>query len=233
MVVDPEIVPVDDHVQVVQAQGVTRVLGLVPATGGVAAFSLETEDLHALGAGVFEGHGLARADRSAVAAGAGVELHEEILLGHLRVAGQAAHVAEAQQVFPGHHTVGAATDEVLVVTGLLMHDPQGFVENRQGGVNQGNGVAGHQDEPVAEPFFGMPDVPPHGAAQQQAHQVVHLGTASPGVPALTVIEHQVDLLIDDVLDDFPVGEILLLGLVKSGGVGHGFLLSALFRKHRS
>ena len=45
--VDAEVVPVQDHVQVVQAQAVGRVLGLVPAAGGVAAFALDAEDLHA------------------------------------------------------------------------------------------------------------------------------------------------------------------------------------------
>jgi hypothetical protein len=225
--VDPEIIPVEDHVQVVQAQTIARILGLVPAAGGVAAFAFEPEDLHAFGAGVLESHGLTCADRSAVAAGSGVELHEEVLLGHLYMARKAVDVAEAQQVFPSQHALSAPADEILVVTGLLMHDTQGFVEYAQGGVNQGCGVSGHQDEPVAELLFGMADVPPHGSTQQQTHEVMDLGTASPGVPALTIVEHQVDLLIDDVLDDLPAGEVLLLGLVDFGGVGHGLLLSEL------
>ena len=99
------------------------------------------------------------------------------------------------------------------------------MKTRQGGVDQGSGVAGHQDEAVAESLLGMADVPAHGAAQQQADEVVDLGAAAAGVPALAVVEHQVDLLIDDVLDDLPVGEIVLLGLVELCGVGHGHLLS--------
>ncbi len=199
----------------------------------MAAFAFDTKDFDALGAGFLQGNGFAGTYRTAVTAGAGIEFHEEVLLGHLGVAGQAAHITEAQDVFPGQHAIVAATDQVFLVTGLLVHHAQGFVENREGRVDQGHGVAGRQHEPVAKPFFGMPDIPAHGATQQQADEVVGLGATAAGVTALAVVQHQIDLLIDDVLDDLPALKILCLGLKKTGDIGHDGLLSIIWTDRSS
>ena len=85
--VDSVVVPIQEYIEVVQAKAVGGILGFMPATGGVTAFTFETEDFHAICFGVFQGHGFTGADRGAVATGAGVELDEEVLLSHLDVAG--------------------------------------------------------------------------------------------------------------------------------------------------
>ena len=87
MRVDAEVVPVEDHVEVIQPETEGGVLGLVPAAGGVAPFALDAEHLHFTDASALERHRLTDADRRTVTARSGVELHEEILTLHLDVTG--------------------------------------------------------------------------------------------------------------------------------------------------
>jgi len=85
--VDAEVVPVEDHIEVVESETEGGVLGFMPAAGGVAPFALDAEHLHFTDASAFERHRLTDADRRAVTARSGVELHEEMLTLHLDVTG--------------------------------------------------------------------------------------------------------------------------------------------------
>ena len=98
--VDAPIVPVDEIVEVVQAQAEGGVLRLVARPSGEAAFAFDREDLDALGAGALQGHRLTGRGGRPVAGWSGVELQKERLAFHLRMASQALVAAEAKQVSP-------------------------------------------------------------------------------------------------------------------------------------
>ncbi len=159
VLVDTVIVPVHDVVEIVQAEAPGGVHGFVGNAGREAAFALEYEDPDLAGAGALEGQGLARRGGRSVPRGAGVELEEEGLAFHFRVAREPAAAAEAQKVVPVH--APGLGHQVFGVARALVFELHGLVEDRQGGVDQGNGVAGAQDEAIAETFFRLSDIPAH------------------------------------------------------------------------
>ncbi len=55
----------------------------------------------------------------------------------------------------------------------------------------------------------MADIPSRNTGQQHRDERVHLRPRSAGMPALTVIQLNVDELIDDILEFLPLWEILL------------------------
>ena len=224
--VDAEVVPVEQVVEVRQAQSPGTALGLVVGTGGVAALALVGEDVHLIHARPLQGHGDTRGRWRAVAARARVRLEEQRLALHLGVAGQPAAAAEGEQVLPDELTLLGARDGVLLVAGLFEQVAQRLVVDGQRAIDQRGAVAGHEHEAVAEGQFGPADVPAHGAAQGERDEAVHLRAAAPRVPALPVVQHHVDVLVDAVLDHFPVRVVGLLladqGLqIGSGGGAHG------------
>ncbi len=87
LVVDAEVVPVDQEVQVVQPQPPGGVHHLVVHPGGQPGFAFHGKDLHALRSGALERHRLAGCRRAAVSGGTGVELEEQGLAFHLGVTG--------------------------------------------------------------------------------------------------------------------------------------------------
>jgi len=165
VVVNAKVVPVHHVVEVVQGQAPGRVLGLVRTARGQAGVTLEGKDLDLTSTGSLEGKGLPSGWWRTVARGAGVEFQKEGLALHLGVAGKAFVVPELQQVFPVESPLCRVGDEVLVISCLLVFDPQGLVEHGQRGVDEGDGMAGDQYEAVAEPLLGVADVPSHHPAE--------------------------------------------------------------------
>ena len=209
--VDAEVVPVDHEDQVVQAQAPRGVLGLVGRAGGQPALALEHEDLHLVRPGQLEGQRLARGGRHPVPGGPGVELQEQRPAFHLRVPGQPAVPAQPQQPLPGQRPAAVVGEGEQGISGPLVPRPDRLVEHRQRGVDEGHRVTRGQHETVAEPAPRPQQVPAHGPGQQQRDHHVHLGPGSAGVPALPVVQGQVDALVDQVLDHLVPGEVSLRG----------------------
>ncbi len=65
-----------------------------------------------------------------------------------------------------------------------------------------------EHEAVAEALLRVADIPAHLARQQQRQQGVHLGARAARMPALAVVEDDVDGVVDQVFDHLPVGEVL-------------------------
>ena len=85
--------------------------------------------------------------------------------------------------------------------------PHRLVEHGERRVDQRHRVPRGQHEPVAEPAPRPQHVPAHRAGQQQRQHHVHLGPRPARVPALPVVERQVDALVDEVLDHLVAGEV--------------------------
>ena len=207
VVVDAEVVPVDQEVEVVERQAPGRVQRLEHAAGGQPALALQEEDLDAGRARALERQRLARGGRAAVARRPGVELQEEGLARHLGVARQPAAAPEAQQILPEQGAFGSAGDRVAAVAGLRMLDPQRLVEHGQGAVDQRDRVPRAQHEAVAEALLRVADVPPHRTAEQGRDQDMHLRPRPARMPALAIVQDDVQKLVDQVLGFFPVGEL--------------------------
>ena len=204
-VINAEVVPVDQKEQVVQAQAPGGVLGLVAGTGREAAFAFEGDDLDFVRAGALQRQRLTGGSRQAVTGRAGVPLEEERLAFHLGVTGEAAVATEAGEVFLPH---GKARIELVPgVPGLRVLDAEGFIENGERGIHQRNRVAGGEDEAVAKSLLGMTDIPAEAAAKQQGDERLHLGARTARVAALAEVDHEIDVLIDHVLDLFPLVEV--------------------------
>ena len=93
------------------------------------------------------------------------------------------------------------------------------VEDGERRVHRGNGVPGRQHEPVREPQPRPADVPAHRPREHQREEHVHLGPGPAGVPALAVVEREVQALVDDVADDLPAREVGLGGGEEALGLG--------------
>ena len=225
--VDPEIVPVDQEDEVREAKAPGRVARLVTGARGQAPLALDGEDPHVLAAGELEGQRLARGGRHAVAGRARVELQEEGLAFHLGVPRQAAAVPQARQVLPCERPAALVGEGEPRVAGPLVARPERLVEDSQGGIHERDRVPGREHEPVREGEPGAPDVPAHGAREEQREEEVHLGSAAAGMPRLTVVQGKVDHLVDQVLHELPVGELALglrvqlVDLGQPASVGHG------------
>ncbi len=216
--VDPEVVPIHEEHQVPEPQPPGRVLGLVGRPGGEPALALDDEDLHLRRPGPLEGQGLAGGGGHAVARGAGVELEEEGPPLHLGVPGQPAAAAEPEQPLPGEGEVAALGEREAGIGAALVARPQPLVEHGEGGVDEGHRVPGAQHESISEPEPGPPDVPAHGSTEQEGEEEMDLGTGTPGVAALPVVEGEVDALVDDILHGLEAGEVRLRQGVEPGHV---------------
>lgn len=217
-VIDAVVVPVNQEDQVVQAQAPGAVARLVAGPWRQTALALDREDLHVARARQAQRCGLARGRRHAVPGRSGVELEEEGLALHLGVPGQSATVAEGEQVLPGQRpATGIGEGEALVAIALVAR-PQRLVEHRKGGVHQRNGVARRKHETVGEWQPRTADIPAHGSRQQQCQEDVHLRARATGMPGLTVVEGEVDCLVDDLPDQLPVIKGAFGRLVQGVGV---------------
>ena len=85
----------------------------------------------------------------------------------------------------------------MLVTECLIQDGERCIE-------KGDGVARDEDKAVIESLVGMPDIPAHRPAEKQCDKSMHLGAGSARMSALPVIEHDINILVDAVLDFFPV-----------------------------
>ncbi len=216
VIVDPEVVPIDHQVQIVERQPPGRVHHLVRRAGRQSGLALETEDLDALGPGALEGQRQPRRRRPAVPRRPGVEFQEQRLALHLGVPRQAASVSEVEQVLPDQRSLGRVRHGVASIACLLVLEAQGLVEHGQRGVDQRDRMAADQDETIAEALLGMADVPAHDAAEQRHQQRVHLGARAAGMTALAVVHDQVQKLVDDVLGLLPAVELARQFLVAQG-----------------
>ncbi len=206
VIVDAEIVPVHQVDQVVERETPGGVGRLVGGAGGQSAFAFEDEDLHPIGARALQGQRDARRGGAAVTRWAGVELQEQGPALHLRVSGKPPAPAEARQVFPVQRAMLGVADMVALVAGLAVLEPHRLVQHREGAVDERDGVAGAQHEAVREATGRIADVPPHRPAQEGGEQDGRLGPRASGVPALAVVDDDIDELIDQVPDRVPVGE---------------------------
>ncbi len=80
---------------------------------------------------------------------------------------------KVEQIFPQHGPLFG--DVIAIVAGLLVLDPHRLVQHGKGAVDEGDGVSGDEDEPIAETFLWVADVPAHPAAQQRRQQGVDFG----------------------------------------------------------
>ena len=209
--VDAEVVPVDQEDRVVQAQAPRGVLGLVRRAGREPALALEHEDLYLARVRQAKRQRLPGGGRHSVSRGPGVELQEQRPPFHLGVPRQRAVPPELQQPLPGQRPAPIVRKLEGSRPGQRVPRAHRLVQHCQRRIHQGHRVARGQHEPVAEPAPGPQQVPAHRPGQQQRDQHVHLGPGSAGVPALAVVQRQVDALVDQVLDHLIPGEISLRG----------------------
>jgi hypothetical protein len=140
-VVDAVVVPVEEVDEVVEAEAPSRVLHLVVRARRVAAFAFHREDPHLARARVLERHRLAERRGRAVARGSGVELEEEGLALHLRVAGETLVVAEEEQVLPDERALLGVRDEEARILRELVADAERLVVDGEHAVDERAAVA--------------------------------------------------------------------------------------------
>src|SRR5208283_4705650 len=182
--------------------------------GSQSALTLEDEYPHPFGARPLESQRDACRGRAPMTRRSGIELEKKGSSLHLSVPGQPAPTAKARQVFPVQRALLGIQDPVAVIPGLLVFDPQRFVQHRERAVDEGRDVTGAQHKAVRESPTWIPDVPTHGAAQERGQQDVHFGAGASRMAALAVVEDDVDELIDQILGFFPMRE--------GGGGAHAF-----------
>ena len=188
---------------------------------GQAAFAFDGEDPDLARARQLECQGLARSEWHAVARGARVGLQEEGPARGLGVAGQPAPAPQPEQVLPGEGVAAVLGKGEARVARALGAGAEALVEDGESGVNQRDDVAGGEDEAVAEPAPRPADVPAHRAREEQRQHHVDLGARAAGMPALAVVEGQVDALVDEVLEHLVVGEVALRQSVQMLNRGAG------------
>jgi len=88
----------------------------------------------------------------------------------------------------------------------LRPDPERLVQRRERRVHQWDRVPRGEHEAICEWQPGLADIPAHRPREQRRQQQVHLGPRAPRVTALTVVEREIDQLVDDVLHHFPYRE---------------------------
>ena len=208
-VVDAEVVPVEEEHEVGEAETPRCVSGFVARARGEAALSLDDEDADVTGAGSFQRERLTCRRRHPVARRPGVELQEQRLPRHLRVARQAVAMTQLEQLLVRERpspTVGKGEGRIGVASGT---DPQRLVERGECRVDERDRVPRGQHEAVGERQPGAADVPPHRPGQQCRQEQVHLRPRAARMPALAVVQREVDELVDDVLEHLPRRELRL------------------------
>jgi len=120
------------------------------------------------------------------------------------MAGQPPLTTQVEQVFPYQRPPLETLYQIPGVISPLVIDTEGFVVNRQHGVNQGNGVPPHQDKAVGEALAGIANIPAHGTRKRINHKHVDLGAGAAGVAALAMVEHDINALIYQVFDNLVV-----------------------------
>jgi hypothetical protein len=85
-------------------------------------------------------------------------------------------------------------------------------------------VARYQRKAITESFFGVPDVPAHGAGENQRDECMDLGAGAAWMPALAVVQHEIDVLIRAILELLPV--VKLGGLRAEGAFEVEFLFDS-------
>ena len=202
--VDPVVVPVDEEDQVREPQPPGRVLGLVRRTRCQAAFAFDNEDFDLLGAGELEGQRLACGEGHAVARRTRVGLEEEGPAGHLGVARQPAAMPQPEKVLPRQREAAVARKgEPGIAAGAFAVGARSepLVEDGEGGIDERHDVTRREHEAITESAPRLPQVPAHRPREQQRQQHVDLGPRAARMPALTVVQREVDALVDQVLED--------------------------------
>jgi hypothetical protein len=110
--------------------------------------------------------------------------------------------------------VGTVRKEACVA-GLLVPGAQRFMEHRERRVEERVRVARDQHDAVGEALAEVAEVPAHRSREERDEQHVNLAAGAAGMAALPVVQHDVDALVDDVLQLFPVGK----GRLHLGGRG--------------
>ena len=76
-----------------------------------------------------------------------------------------------------------------------------LVEHGEGGIDERYDVTRREHETITESAPRLPQVPAHRPREQQRQQHVGLGPRAARMPALTVVQREVDALVDQVLED--------------------------------
>ena len=208
MVVDAEVVPVDEEDQVVQAQPPGRVPRLVAGAGGQPALALDGEDLDLAASGVLQRQRLARRGRACRGPKGRCSTSGTSVLPSISAWPDSPPLrrrsSRSSQVRAYLPSSGNAKLRVAVA---LVPRAQRLVEHgetwRRPAARCGPPRArtGREKRPPR-----TQDVPAHRAGEHRGQRQVHLGPGAAGVPALAVVQHQVDHLVDQVLGHLPVLE---------------------------
>ena len=122
------------------------------------------------------------------------------------MARKAVAASQQEQVLPRQRPLPVVGEGELLAGVALVPGSQHLVEDGERRVHQWNRVARRQDEPIHEGTPGPAQVPAHRAREQQGHEEVDLGPRSTGMPALPVVERQVDRFVDQLAQQLPVLE---------------------------
>ena len=217
--VDAEVVPVDEEHEVRQAQSPGCVLGFVGAPGRQPSFTFDDEDLHLFGPRQFQRQRLADGGANPMSRRTGIVLQEQAFSRHLGVTGEAAHVTQLGQHLPGEGELPLLWERITLEAGPFVARSQPFVQHGERGVHERDGMPGGKDEAVREAQPRPAHVPSHRSRKREGQHHVDLGARPPRVPALTVVEGQVDTLVDQVLQHLVAGEVWLRGGKKTPHLG--------------
>ena len=176
-----------------------------------AALPFDDEHLDLFGARELQRDRLAGGGRHAVPRGSRVPLEEESLPLHLRVAGKASAPPQVQQIRGEQRPAPAVGEGEARIAAGRVPAPHDLVERREARVDERHRVPGGQDEPVAEGTPGAEEIDAHRPRQERGDEGVHLRARAAGMPRLPVVEHEVDALVHEVLDDLPARELALGG----------------------
>ena len=177
--------------------------------GRQAALALGDEDADIAGAGRPQGQRFARRKRHAVSGRSRVGLEEERPAGHLRMAGQPAAAPQGEEILPRQGEAAVLREAEAGLGGPILAGSQTLVQDGESCVDERHGMAGGQDESVAEAQPRPADVPAHGSGKEQGQEHVDLGSRATGMPTLAVVELQVYALVHEILEDLVPGEIRL------------------------
>ena len=135
--------------------------------------------------------------------------------------GQAAAVPQAEQVLPRQREPAVLGEGEAGIAGALGAGAEALVQDGESGIDERHDVAGGENEAVAEAEPRPADVPAHRPGQEQREEHVHLGPRAAGVPALAVVQLEIDALVDQVLEDLIAGEVALRQCVHPLHAGPG------------
>ena len=80
--------------------------------------------------------------------------------------------------------------------------PECLIQDREGCIEKGDGMARDEDKAVIESLVGMPDIPAHRSAEQQRDESMHFGAGSTRMTS-GILEESKDLLRDSLRNPRP------------------------------